>query len=107
MTWRNKVDRAINSMKLIAAGRETSRFAFDSYFGRRYLGYLGRITRLVSRAITISMAQITQKIFQSEIFTPKIMFYIVVCCTSRQRSIFEFNKSFLKISVYYFSPMFL
>jgi len=28
--------RAINSMKF----NETSRFAFDSYFGRRYLGYL-------------------------------------------------------------------
>lgn len=69
-------DRAINSIKFIAAGRETSRFAFDSYFGRRYLGYLGRIIRLVSRTITISMAQITQKIFQSEIF--KI--YVLYCC---------------------------
>lgn len=35
--------RAINSMKFIAAGHETSRFAFDPYFGRRYHGYLGRI----------------------------------------------------------------
>jgi len=53
ITWRDEV---INSMKFIAAGHETLRFAFDSYFGRRYHGYLGRIIRLVSRAITISMA---------------------------------------------------
>lgn len=50
-------------MKFIATKRETSRFAFDSYFGRRYLGYLGPITRFASRAIIIRMAQIIKKIF--------------------------------------------
>lgn len=98
--------RVINSMKFIAAGHETSRFAFNSYFGRRYHGYLGRITRLVSRAITISGLDNPKKLSEWNFFTPKI--YILHCCLLHvKKNYFRFNKNFLKMSVYYFSLIFL
>lgn len=62
---------------------KTSRFAFDSYFGRRYLGYLGYlgpITRLVSRRDYHPYGPDNQKDFASEIFMPKKLRFTLTCC---------------------------